>query len=307
VAAGKKEDKMTKISWICDHDCMIGEGGGGELSEKVVITEGIRRGHDIELCTPNTPDKNKVFKSDIVIIGSGSRLPQQFLVQVSERQEIVNYIHDFWPLCKFRLFYSDLEKCKTICSGLGLAKKLLLSSSLNIYLSPLHKRIWLRAIPELALQMSYLHVSPVDTNLFVPLDVPKIPNSSLCINCLMKFKDLENVITYAKEHPERTITCVGGQEKGVQLPPNIVPVGGVSQDQLPSMYAQSEEYLHLPNYVEPCGRSTIEAKLCDIPMKLNKLVGVASYPEFKWDRERFAAWIENSAHRFWRKLEQEVF
>ena len=297
---------MTRISWICDYDCMIGEGGGGELSEKVVIMDGIRRGHDIDRCTPNTPDKNRVFKSDISIIGNASRFSAQFLAQVSEQQEIVNYIHDFWPLCKFRLFYSDLEKCKTICSGLGLAKKLLLSSSLNIYLSPLHKRIWLRAIPELKEEDDYLHVSPVDTNLFVPLDVQKVPKSTLCINCLMKFKDLDNVIQYAEEHTERTITCVGGQEKGVQLPPNIVPVGGVAQDQLPSMYSQSEEYIHLPLYCEPCGRSTIEAKLCGTPLKLNKLVGVASYKEFKYSRDEFAEWIAGSARRFWREIETEV-
>ncbi len=297
---------MTKISWICDLDCMIGEGGGGELSEKVVITEGIKRGHEIELCTPNTPDKSKVLKSDLVILGSGSRFPQQFLAQVSEQQEIVMYVHDFWPLCKFRLFYSDLEKCKTLCPTLPFAKKLLLSSSLNIFLSPLHKRIWVRAIPELKEKDDYLHVSPVDTNLFVPLDVSKVPNSSLCINCLLKFKDLENVISYAKEHPERTITCVGGQEKGVQLPPNIVPVGGVAQDQLPGMYSQSEEYLHLPNYCEPCGRSTIEAKLCGAPLKLNKLVGVESYKEFKYSRDKFAEWIAGSARRFWRRVEELI-
>jgi hypothetical protein len=47
---------MTKISWICDFDCMIGEGGGGELSERAIIVEGIRRGHDILMCTPNTPN-----------------------------------------------------------------------------------------------------------------------------------------------------------------------------------------------------------------------------------------------------------
>lgn len=297
---------MTKISWICDWDCMIGEGGGAELSEKVVITEGIRRGHNIELCTPNTPDKNKVFKSDIAIIGNGSRFSPQFLSQVSEQQEIIMYVHDFWPLCKFRLFYADLEKCKTICPNMPMAKKLLLSSSLNIFLSPLHKRIWLRAIPELKDKSDYLHVSPVDTNLFVPLDVPKVPKSSICVNCLLKFKDLGNIIEYAKVNPERTITCVGGQEKGLRIPANIVPIGGVSQEEMPGMYSQSEEYLHLPLYCEPCGRSTIEAKLCDVPMKVNKLVGVASYPEFKWDRDRFAEWIAGSASRFWRKIEKEV-
>jgi hypothetical protein len=297
---------MTKISWICDYDCMIGEGGGGELSERAVIVEGIRRGHDILMCTPNTPNKNAVMNADLAIIGNASRFSTRYLAQVSEQQEVVLYIHDFWPLCKHRLFYSALDKCKTTCPHLPFAKKMLLSSSLNIFLSPLHKKMWLRAIPELKDIEAYLHVSPVDTKTFVPLDAPKIPNSTLCVNCLLKFKDLDNVIQYAKAYPERTITCVGAKEANVKLPPNVIPIGAVSPAEMPGMFAQSEEFLHLPNYIEPCGRTVIEAKLCGAPLKLNKLVGVASFKEFKYDRGRFAAWIGDSARRFWNKVEKEV-
>ena len=298
---------MTKISWICDYDCMIGEGGGGELSERAVITEGIRRGHDIVLCTPNTPNKNNTLKAELAIIGNASRFSPQYLAQVSEQQEIVMYVHDFWPLCRHRLFYSDLDKCKRTCPHLPFAKKMLLSASLNVFLSPLHKRVWFRAIPELKDIETYLHVSPVDTKTFVPLDVPKIPNSTLCVNCLLKFKDLENVIRYAKTCPERTITCVGVKEANVALPPNVIPIGGVSQEELPSMYSQTEQFLHIPNYTEPCGRSAIEAKLCGVPkLTLNKLVGAASYKEFKYDGDRFAKWISGSARRFWDKIEKEV-
>jgi hypothetical protein len=286
---------------------MIGEGGGAELSEREVIAEGIRRGHDIRIITPNTPQRTVIREMDFVIIGNAFRFPPQFLAQVSEQQEVVNYIHDFWPLCRHRLFYSDLDKCKRTCPHLPFAKKMLLSASLNIYLSPLHKKMWLRAIPELKDIETYLHVSPVDPKLFVPLDVPKIPNSTLCVNCLLKFKDLENVIKYAEEYPERTITCVGAKEANVKLPPNVIPIGAVSQEELPGMYVQSEEFLHLPNYCEPCGRSTIEAKLCDVhKLVLNKLVGVAGYKEFKYDRDKFAKWIARSADRFWSKIEKDV-
>ena len=297
---------MPKIGWVCDYDCMVGEGGGGELSERAVIVEGIKRGHDIEIVTPHTPNKQGVLTADIVILGSGSRFSPQLLAQLVEQQEVVMYLHDFWPLCKYRLFYSDLEKCKTTCPNLPLTKKLLLSSTLRIFLSPLHQRLWERAIPELADRDAYLHVSPVDTDLFQPMDVPKVPNSSLCVNCLARFKDLDNTIKYAKKHPERTITCIGAQEPNVKLPANIVPIGNVPQVEMPGMYAQTEEFLHLVNYCEPCGRTTIEAKLCNTPLKLNKLVGVASYKEFKYGRDKFAAWIKDSPRRFWRKIEELI-
>ena len=298
---------MTAISWISDWNCMTGEGGGGEMSERAVIEEGIRRGHEIELVTPNSPNQNKVASTDFIIMGNATRFAPRFLAQLSEQQEIVMYVHDFWPLCRFHLFYPDLERCKTICPNLSFAKKLLLSSSLNIYLSPLHQKLWYRAIPELADRPSYLHVSSVDTKTFIPMDVPKLPNSSLCVNCLLKFKDLKNVIQYAKEHPERTITCAGAKEGGMEYPENIVPIGQVSPTDLPGMLSQTEEFLHIPNYCEPCGRTTIEAKLCDVPkLVLNKLVGVASYKEFKYSRDEFSDWIADSARRFWKQIEGEV-
>jgi hypothetical protein len=124
---------------------------------------------------------------------------------------------------------------------------------------------------------------------------------------LLKFKDLENVIQYAKTHPERTITCVGAKEANVKLPSNVIPIGAVSPEELPGMYVQTEEFLHIPNYCEPCGRTVIEAKLCGVPkLVLNELVGVASYPEFKYDRDEFAKWIGGSARIFWEQVEEVI-
>jgi glycosyltransferase involved in cell wall biosynthesis len=298
---------MTKIAWIADYNPLEGQGGGAELSEKAVILEGIRKGHEINLFIPNTPQPNEVLNADFVIIGNASRWAPNLLSKVIEQQEVVNYVHDFSPLCHYRLFFPDLEKCKTTCPNLLFTKKMMLNSSLNIFLSPLHYKVWKRVLPELEDVPHYLHVSTVDTSLFKPLDVPKVPNSALCVNCLLKFKDLDNVIKYANENTDKTITCVGGKEDKLKLPQNIVYIGGVPNAQLPGMYSQTEAFFHCPSTVEPCGRSTIEAKLCGVPkLILNKLVGVASYKEFKYDREEFAQWVEDSPKRFWKAIEKEV-
>ena len=298
---------MSKIAWLADFNALSGEGSGGELSERAVMLEGIKKGYEIDLFTPNSPQSNEIFNSDFVIIGNASRWSQGFLSKVIEHQEVINYLHDFFPVCSHRLFFPDLEKCKTTCPNLNFTKKMLLNSSLNVFLSPLHYRMWKRVLPELKDVPSYLHVSTVDTELFKPLDTPKVPNSILCINCLLKFKDLDNVIKYAENNSDKTITCVGGIEGNLKLPRNMVYVGGVPNTQMPNMYAQTEAFFHCPNTIDACSRVTIEAKLSGVKkLILNKLIGVSSYKEFKYEREDFAKWIMKSPTRFWEAIEKEV-
>ena len=295
-----------KVAFISDYNCMGGEGSGAELSEKAVLLEGIRKGYDIQLFTPNSPQPNEVFNADFIIIGNASRWASSFLSKLIEQQEVINYIHDSFPLCKWRLFYPDLPKCR-ICPNLSFAKKMLLNSTLNIFLSPLHYRMWKRVLAELKDVPSYLHVSTVDINLFKPSNTLKIPNSVLCINCLLKCKDLDNVIKYAEDNPDKTITCVGGIEEKLKLPRNIDYIGGVPNTQLPNMYAQTEAFFHCPNTIDACSRATIEAKLSGVKrLILNKLIGVASYKEFRYERAEFANWIDGSPKRFWEAIQKEV-
>jgi len=297
---------MIKISWIQDLN-IFGNFGGAELSDKEVFKEGVKRGYDMQLVTPETAKLEEIVDVDLVIISNASRYSPDFLSKIVETCEYMIYQHDFVFLCKWRLFYPDLDKCKKTCPVLPFTRKMMLNSSLNIFLSPLHHKIWKRVLPELKDVPHHLHVSSVDTAVFKPLDVPKVPNSVVCINCLLKFKDLDNILEYAQKNPDKRITCMGGIEGGVKLPPNIFYKGGIPNTQLPQIYAQTEAFFHRPQTTEPCGRTCIEAKLCGVPnLILNKLVGVASYPQFKYDRDEFAKWIEGSPKRFWAKIEKEV-
>ena len=298
-----------KIAWIADFNPFAGEGSGAELSEKAVIEEGIRKGFDISLCLPNTPAMNEVHKADLAIIGNASRFPQQYLAKISETTEYVMFLHDQWPHCVYRAFYPDLEKCKTTCPYLPFTKKLLLNSSLNIFLSPLHYRVYQRGIPELKNIEHYLHVPTVKMK---PIDgVQRIPNSVVGINVLWSFKGVENVLAYATEHPELTFTFYGGTDNPKRLntlPKNCVAMGRVAQEEMAGIYSQAQSFIHLPSHVMAAERTVIEAKLCRVPsLILNKLVGVVSYPEFKkLGYDDFAEWVGNSANRFWQKIKKGV-
>ena len=300
-----KEEKI-KVAWICDYNQFAGEGSGAELSEKAVIEEGIRKGYSIDLVLPNTPAINEVHRADLVIIGSTTRFSRQYLAKVSETTEYVMFLHDMSPICSWRAFYPDLPKCKKTCPNLDFTKKLLLNSSLNIFLTPLHYRVWCRVIPELKNIEHYLHVPTVKIK---PIDgVQRIPNSVVGINVLWSFK-AGNVLAYATEHPELTFTFYGGTDNPKivnELPKNCVAMGRVAQEEMAGIYSQAQSFIHLPSHVMAAERTVIEAKLCKVPsLILNRLVGVVSYPEFKkLNYDDFADWAGNSANRFWQKIEK---
>ena len=299
---------MTKIALIADYISLAGEGSGAELTEKAVIEEGIRKGFDMSLCLPNTPATNEVHKADLAIIGNASRFPQQYLAKVSETTEYVMFLHDQWPHCVYRAFYPDLEKCKTTCPYLSFTKKMLLNASLNIFLSPLHYKVYQRGIPEIKEVEHYLHVPTVKME---PVDVPRISNSVIGINVLYSFKSKDNVLAYATKHPELTFSFYGGTDDpkiSDKLPKNCVVMGHIPQEEMAGIYSQAQSFIHLPNYVMAAERTVIEARLCKIPsLILNKLVGVVSYPEFKkLDYDDFVKWVGSSANRFWEKIEKEL-
>jgi len=299
---------MLKIAWIADFNPFTGEGSGAELSEKAVIEEGIKKGYSIDLCLPNTPAINEVHKADLVIIGNAQHFPQQYLAKVSETTEYVMFLHDQWPHCVYRAFYPDLEKCKTTCPYLSFTKKMLLNSSLNIFLSPLHYSVYQRGIPEIKDVEHYLHVPTVKME---PVDVPRMSNSVIGINVLYSFKSKDNVLAYATKHPELTFSFYGGTDDpkiSNKLPKNCVAMGHIPQEEMAGIYSQAQSFIHLPSYVMAAERTVIEAKLCGVPkLILNKLVGVTSYKQFRnLNRDDFAKWVGNSAGRFWKAVERVV-
>jgi len=299
---------MTKIMWVTDFDCMAGTGGGAELSDRAVIMDGIRRGYDIYIITPDSPVRVEVYTADIAVISNAALFPLSFLSKLLDRLLVVNYIHDYFPQCAWRLFYPDLTKCKTTCRTHQFAHDALTKAALNVFLSPLHYRVWHRVIPEVEFTPHHLHPSPIDTDAFRPVpQVPKIANSVLGVNVLLKFKGMNNVLEYAKAHPELTFTFCGGKDSSAVLPSNANYVGEVAYSEMPGMYVQAERMIHLPSGPEPFARAVAEAKLCGTGVICNQLVGALSYPEYKrMNRDEYAAWISDSPRRFWAKVKQEV-
>lgn len=293
-----------RIAWLTDYNPMEASAAGGALSDRACVIEGIKRGHSFDVVNKDTLKAIGIANFDLMIISNAHFFDLNELLQASRIVPYIFYSHDYWPLCQYKLFYAMQEKCKH-CKNLPFTRQLLLNSILNIFLSPLHLEAWSYAIPELKDHAHHLHVSPVDTELFHPIEgVKRIPNSVLGINSLVRFKGASKVLEYVREHPELIFTFVGAKDEDINLPGNAVFTGYVANSTLPEFYSQAEHFIHLPTNIMPCERTVIEAMLCEVPkLILNENVGVASYSEFKLKGEEFRQWIANSPKRFWDRIE----
>ena len=239
-----------RILWLSDFNICAEQGGGGELSDHACYKEGLRRGHELLLGTPEYTKYDAVGESDLLVVSNASRFDRGFLRDATSKVPYVFYAHDYFPLCTWRLHFPGLERCRC-CPNLGFARGFVMGSALNIFLSPLHREAWLKAIPELADRPYHLHPSPVDVECFKPLGLPRVPNSVLVINAL-PFKGSKNVADYAREHPELTFTMIGARDDSIEWPENCYHLGFIPYSRLPEMYSQTEAFLELPNTPQPC-------------------------------------------------------
>lgn len=291
-----------RVGWLQDMDIHV-MSGGAQLSDKTVFDEGSKRGHDMRLVMPHHLDVMDRLEFDLIVVSNATAFGDR-MTPLLQQTPYIFYIHDFWPLCSYRLYYPQLTKCKITCQNLQQTKQLLLNSVMNIFLSPLHFRAWCFAIPELKDHPHHLHPSPVDGRKFRPLEVPRASYSVMGLNSLLGFKGCENVLRYASEHTELNFTFYGAKEEGVELPSNCGYVGPVGQNLLPELYAQAEYFIHLPQVVDPFCRSFVEAKLSGCKLISNRNIGALSYPWMKKSREMVMKHLDKAPSVFWEKIEE---
>jgi len=293
------------ISWIADYDFLANLAGGAEMSDREAYMHGMKSGHTMQLYIPESARMFAPGPTDLSIISNAARFDLNWIVNTVCAKPYIFYAHDYFPLCRYRLFYPMLEKCKK-CMNLDSAKKIALNSALNIFLSPLHFDAWCYAIPELKDRPHHIHPSPVNLELFKPRsEVKRNPNAGLVINAAA-FKGAKNTVEYCAKHPEITFTFCGGQPEA-QLPPNCTFVGYVPTLSMPSMFNQASYYVELPDTIQPFNRTVLEARLMEVPhIVINKNIGAASYDWFKEDTASIRKRIAEAVPNLWKKIEETV-
>jgi len=278
---------VSRIAWITDLDPLV-IGGGAQLNDRLRLIEGIRRGHNIEIVTPVS---ERPRKYDLAILHNITSFPRDYLLDLKPR---VICHHDY-P-CKWRLHWPMLEKCKR-CVDRDFWLKLMAGAELNFFLSTLH-RDSIRAIyPE----VNGISVpSAMNPKPFLEAKGEHRKNTALIIN-LYTFKGVENVLAYLKKHSE-LIPTFHGSTNHPEIKINSPPV---PSEELPSIYARHEYFIHLPKSPQPFERTAAEALFAGCKLILNEKVGATSWPWWG-NKKEVAGEVAQAPKRFWDIIQKEV-
>lgn len=287
-----------RIIWLQDMDPMS-TGGGAQLTDRAHIVEGLKRGHDIRILTPQNQNTLLLHKSDFLIFSNVASFTPERLLKLPNRYAVFH--HDWWFRCKWRLFLPLSEKCLVDCPQGPVYRPILEKAALHIFLSPLHYQINKEYFAD-AVEPHLLVPSPVNPDIF--FDQKKPDRKNTCnLNGLLPFKGKANLLKYAKEHPDVKIRLAGDREKEEELPSNCEFIGPIPDTQLPSFYNTHEYYIELPDTPQPFNRTIAESYLCGCKIKGNKLIGALSWPWFNEGRQTVAERLNQSPKDFWNGLE----
>ena len=290
-----------RIDYLQDMD-IFAQGGGAQLTDKAHFIKGLQRGYDLLLDMPSA--RIDVKSKDPVLISNAVSFPiDLFKEMVVNKRPMIWFFHDYFPICKYRLFYPMRETCKE-CYLKERWLPILASAKLLIWLSPLHRDSFLWLYPELETIPYHISPSPVDGSTFCDLGLPRV--GTLNIEGLHPFKGRKNILQWAKDNPEEKLTCVGGNpDPNEALPSNVSVMGGLDYREMNFLMNQFRNFVHLPQSPSPFDRAPVEAYLAGCELIMNGLVGCTSFPWFT-SREEVREHCMRSPDRFWDAIDKAL-
>ena len=294
-----------KIAWLQDLDPMT-HPGGAQFNDKEKLTAGIRRGHDIDIILP-PGDVTAIAKADATIVSNTTSFSMDiFKALQAAGKPYIYFIHDYSPLCKVRLYYPLLQKCRT-CFRREPWLPILEGAALRIWLSQLHKDAWAHAMPELMELPFLINASTVDCTEFYDLGAER--SGTLAVDSGMPFKGRDLVLEWAREHPDEQLTVVGPVENpdDPKIPANITIIKTQQYSRMNEIFNQHTTFLHIPENPMPFDRTIVEALLAGCKVVTNENVGAMSWPEIaRGDREAITALMEGANGEFWDAVEGAI-
>lgn len=282
-----------KIAWVQDLSPWT-ELGGAQLTDKAHIIAGIKRGHDIEIILPGTVSAFQEW-ADLIIVSNATMFPIAMFQNFTK--PYVFFVHDYWPLCKLRLYYPMLDKCRVCYPSLDW-RAIFEKSKLIVWLSPLHRESWLFTFSELEKHEYALVPSPVSPDDFYDMKLER--KGAIAVHSGVDFKGKERFVEWCVEHPDVPVTLVG---PGDNLPPNVTRIEHVLYTKINELYNRHEYFVHLPMNPMPFDRTVAEAYLAGCKIIANKNVGALSWEQFYQSREHVERLLRASSAMFWDKIE----
>ena len=276
-----------KIAWIADFTVESYRSGGAQHTNKMYIEEGKARGHKIDIFTE---EFDLVNNYDFYILNNITRFSSGFLDKIINGK--INYMrieHDYHTLNNINSF-----------------QNLFKNSFLNIFMSKVHMMEYLKKI---GVPNADYVTSPVDTKNFIP-DGKKDNRMVIWVGNFSPHKGVQNILDYAKLKPKWTFYLFGKNLDPINLNRNRIHenckiIGEVGQVELIKYYQKARYVIHLPNWIEPTGRSVMEGYLCGCDLIVNGRVGFM-HEDWDWnDYEEIKSHCKTEKE-LWVKIEDKL-
>jgi glycosyltransferase involved in cell wall biosynthesis len=315
-AADSTAELRVRISWLTYLD-PFEFSGGGERHNRSLIEVGRRRGHHISVAAWLRRRHQRLLRrvrvarhlrvdwsADVFLLANirnhgdrRDRFPDAIVERALQSGRAV-ILADAWvDVCPFALPCDGVrERCLRTCSR-AFADELYGAARAAVFVSPMqHQRI--QQVIDVPLPEVVIYSRPhIDTELFRPLGLVR-DIEVLYVGTIKHAKGYENLIERFGKGRVTFVgrNCLGGRIEGPWL-------GELPYEQLPRLYNRAKVFAHLPAWIEPMGRTVVEAGLCGCELVLNDRVGVTSYAREDWlDPER----VRQNADRFWTELENKL-
>jgi len=287
-----------------------------------LISTGKKRGHEFEFrsCSPmqnslwSKPDLS-IFADLFNCPGNRPSLQRKELENLLGKGPYVHFDNAYVDICDLDYLPCNGEiepKCphkglvawkhhvrkKTLsrkCFSMNpLVRRIYGESSLNFFVSPLHKRI---ASSVLGLEEEKGRVLPplIDTDKFSNQHQER-DIENLFVGVLSEAKGLVNM---RKKFSKKSITLIGRSVDG-RKPEFGDFLGQVSYEKVPEYMNRARNFVFMPRWPEPQGRVVVEAALCGCNLILNENVGADSFG-FELDQPEN---LLDAEEEFWNELEQ---
>jgi glycosyltransferase involved in cell wall biosynthesis len=303
-----------RIGWLTYLDPFV-FSGGGELHNRLLIEVGRGRGHQILVSSWLRGRPQRMMRrvrltrrvpvdwsADVFVLANirnhgprSDRFPEAIVDRALATGRAV-VLADAWvDACALDLpCDGDRERCPVTCSR-AFANKLYGAARVAVFVSPMQRRL-IESVIDVPLPDAVIYSRPqVDVSLFRPLGIER-DIDVLYVGTIKKAKGYENLLE--RFGPDRLTfvgpNCLGEPIQGTWL-------GPIAHEKLPPIYNRARTFAHLPEWIEPMGRTVVEAALCGCELVLNDRVGVTSYEWQDWrDPDRLAT----NANRFWVEFEE---
>jgi glycosyltransferase involved in cell wall biosynthesis len=317
---------MLRINYISYLDPFTFSGGGEVVLRSLLEWGKKNLGIQLNIVTRKPKIENYDENADFNIFADYFNVPNsfkkqnvQFLKKILKEKPFIHFDNayvdvcdlDYLPCngvidkkCKYKMEERFLQKIRrgdfqNNCSTSNEMRSLFYQrSKLNIFVSPLHQSIH-NKINQLSSGRQFVLRPLIDNSKFKNEHISR-DIKYLYVGSINEAKGVNNLRDFFKDKKEKLV-MIGSNNSGEDLS-FATELGFVSYDKLPSYFNRAENFIHLPRWPEPQGRTVIEAALCGCNLITNENVGATSFEFDLTDGENY----QDVEKEFWDNVKAAI-